>query len=167
VRYRANRACPVFMELAGLFRKTTGIAATLAGALQPLGDRIVFALVFGSVARGEESPTSDIDLLLVGELGFADAVQALHAAQASLGREINPVVYSEAEFARRVRKGESFIGEILSKPKLFVKGGEHDLGKLAGDTPAAKLRAQPGGRAAAARLGTAEPRRRKARSTNR
>ena len=42
VRYRANRECPVFPELAGLFRKTTGVAVTLADALQPVYRQQVF-----------------------------------------------------------------------------------------------------------------------------
>ena len=167
VRYRANRECPVFPELAGLFRKTTGLAVTLADALQPLGDHVALAIVFGSVARGEENAASDIDLLLVGDLGFAEAVKALHPAQTALRREINPVVYSPAELIRRVKKGDSFVGEILAKPKLFVKGALHDLGKLVGDTPVAKLHAKPGGRAAPAGRRAAQPHRRTARGVKR
>ena len=167
VRYRANRACPVFAELAGLFRKTTGLAVTLADALQPLDDHVALALVFGSVARGEETASSDVDLLLVGDLGFADAVKALHPAQAALGREINPVVYSAIELARRTRNGDSLIGGILANPKLFIKGTEHDLGKLVGDSPAAKLHAKPAGRATPARRSGTKPHRRQARSGER
>ena len=53
VLYQANRSCPVFAELAGLFRKTSGVADVLRSALAPLSAQIVLALVFGSVARGE------------------------------------------------------------------------------------------------------------------
>ena len=133
VRYRANRDCPLFEELASMFRKTHGAAAALREALAPLAGRIRLALMFGSMARGTQSAGSDIDLLVVGEVGFAELVQALYPAQEALGREINPVLYSSAEFAQRARQGEAFVREITGKPVLFLMGGKDDLGELAGD----------------------------------
>ena len=132
VRYRANRECPVYPELAGLIRKTGGAAIILADVLRTLNPGPQLALVFGSMARGEENARSDVDLLVVGDSAFADVVRALHPAQESLQREINPVVYNAAEFARRVAGKDSFVANILNHPKLFVIGTEHDLAKLAG-----------------------------------
>ena len=131
VRYRANRDCPVFPELAGLFRKTTGLANVLAEALQPCAGKIEAALVFGSVARGEETANSDVDLLIVGQVGFAEAVGTLHPAQAKLGREINPVVLSRVELQQRIRDKDHFIRQIFSQPTLPVIGDAHDLGQPA------------------------------------
>lgn len=133
VRYQANRECPVFDELAGLFRKTSGAAALIAEALQPLAERIGVAFVFGSVARGRDSANSDIDVLVLGEVGFTELVQALHPAQQALHREVNPVLYSPGEFAMRVQRGEAFARELLAKPKVFLIGSAHELGELAGD----------------------------------
>ena len=141
VHYRANRAHPLFEELAAIFRKTHGAAAVLRGALAPLGERIRVALVFGSVARGAQSAGSDVDLLVVGEVGFAELVQALYPAQEELHREINPVLYSPDEFARRARLGEAFLREITGKPMVFLMGDKDDLAELAGDrSPAAARR---------------------------
>jgi len=139
VRYRANRECPVFAELAGLFRKTTGLAGVLAEALHSLQPAPQLALVFGSIARGEESAGSDVDLLLIADCSFADAVRALHPAQAILQREINPVLYSTAEFGRRLGAREGFVLNILANPKLFIIGNAHDLGKLTGDSSPASI----------------------------
>lgn len=130
VRYQANQQCPAFPELASLLRKTTGAAQVLTEALTPLAPPL--ALIFGSVASGTETAHSDVDLLVIGELGFADVVRATHPAQAELGREINPVVYTAAEFQRRVRTGDPLVAEILAKPKLFLMGTDHDLSQLAG-----------------------------------
>lgn len=134
VRYQANRQCPVFDELAGLLRKTTGAVQVLGDALAPLAPPI--ALIFGSVAGGSETAGSDVDLLVIGDMGFADVVRAVHPAQAALGREVNPVVYSAAELRRRMQAGDPFVANILANPKLFLTGTEHDLGQFAGD-PAA------------------------------
>ncbi len=132
VRYRANRECPVYPELAGLIRKTGGAAIILADVLRTLNPGPHLALVFGSLARGEENARSDVDLLVISDAAFADVVRALHPAQEALQREINPVVYNAAEFARRVAGKDSFVANILSHPKLFVIGTEHGLAKLAG-----------------------------------
>lgn len=139
VRYRANRECPVFPELAGLFRKTSGAVGVLAEALRTLTPEPQLALVFGSLARGEENARSDIDLLVVGDNAFGDTVKALYPAQEQLQREINPVIYTGAEFMRRLNAREPFITQLIANPKLFVIGTEHDLGKLADDQAAASI----------------------------
>jgi predicted nucleotidyltransferase len=133
VRYGANRQCPIFPELAGILRKTAGLADVLKEALAGQSERIALALVFGSVARGEEGPRSDVDVLLVGEIGFAEAVAAMHAAQERIGREINPVVLSPSEFRNKAVNGDTFLAQVLNNEKLYLLGDEHDLGKLAGD----------------------------------
>ncbi len=130
VRYQANQQCPAFPELAGLLRKTTGAAQVLTDALAPLAPPL--ALIFGSVASGTETAHSDVDLLVISDLGFAEVVRATHLAQAELGREINPVVYTAAEFQRRAHTGDPLVADILAKPKLFLMGTDHDLSELAG-----------------------------------
>lgn len=93
-------------------------------------NQISLAFVFGLLARGEQQLSSDVDVMLVGSMGFADAVRMLHPVQNILRREINPVVYSPEEFQRRSTSGDSFIREVLSKPKLFIVGNEDELRKL-------------------------------------
>jgi len=70
---------------------------------------------------------NNVDIMLIGSLSFSDAVQALHSTQAVLQREVNPVVYSREEFERRIRNNDSFIKEVLGKPKLFIIGTENEL----------------------------------------
>ena len=133
VRYSANRDCPIFEELASILRKTSGLVDVLASALSGVEKNLALAFVFGSVARGEQQSNSDVDVMLVGSLSFADAVQVLHPAQATLQREINPVVYSLDEFRRRAASDDSFVREVLAKPKLFMVGNENELRKLTQD----------------------------------
>lgn len=139
VRYQANRECPVFAELAGLFRKTSGLVGVLAEALRSLHPAPELALVFGSLARGEENAGSDVDLLLISDCGFGDAIKVLHPAQTILQREINPVLYSATEFASRIEAKDGFVLNILANPKLFVIGTTNDLGKFAGDSSSASV----------------------------
>ena len=90
--YSADRASPVFKELAGILRKTSGMADVLAEALEPKSERIVAAFVFGSVARGAETAGSDVDVLILGSVGFGAVIDSLHETQKQLGREINAKV---------------------------------------------------------------------------
>lgn len=128
--YSANVQCPIFEELASIFRKTSGLVDVIAGALSSVKNQIQFAIVFGSVARGEQQSNSDIDVMVIGDIGFGDVVTLLHDSQAILKREINPVVYSMASFKSRVEKNDSFIQAVLNKPKLFIIGTEYELRQL-------------------------------------
>lgn len=137
VRYQANPSCPLFTDLAAIFRKTHGVVPALREALSPLDNGIALAWIFGSVAKGTETAGSDIDLLVLGDVGFADLVRTLHPLQESLQREINPVLYSTRELQARLQSGDAFARELLGKPKLLVKGDRDDIAKLVGDQPAA------------------------------
>lgn len=125
--YRANQQCPVFEEVASILRKTCGLADVLAEALLPLAKHIEAAFVFGSMASGKARTDSDIDLMLIGNAGFAETVQALYPLQEQLGREINPKLYTRPEWRLLVDQQGAFAREILDKPKLFIVGSEADL----------------------------------------
>lgn len=126
--YQANRDSPVFSELHGLVVKTSGLAGPLRAALSPLAKRIHAAFVYGSVAKGTDRAASDIDLMVIGdELDYADVFSALQAAEATLGRTVNPNVMSLAEW-RRKRKQEGFVSRIAGQPRLFLIGSDDELG---------------------------------------
>lgn len=132
VYFSANRESPVFDELQAIVRKTAGVADVVRAMLTPLIRRhIKLAFVYGSVARGRQTSESDIDLLAVGDVTLADLLPAVRSAEARLGREINPSVYTVREFRQKVRSGAPFIRRVIAGPKLFVIGDESVLGKLA------------------------------------
>ena len=127
--YSADRASPVFQELASILRKTSGVAEVLAGALAPAKSRIRFAFIYGSMARGQERAGSDVDLVVIGDIGFGEAVKLLHASQRVLGREVNPKVYSVKEWTAKRAARDAFLRDVLGKPKIFVIGTEDELEK--------------------------------------
>ncbi len=130
--YQANRQCPFYAELVGLIRKTSGLADVLRHALGGLAERIEVAFVHGSLARGTSTSESDVDLIVVGGVGFGEVVATLGQAQESLSREINPTVYSPQEFRQKVLSKHHFVCAVLADEKIFVVGGPDELGKLAG-----------------------------------
>jgi predicted nucleotidyltransferase len=128
VRYRANRASPIYPELAGIFRKTAGMADLLREALSPAAARIDAAFVFGSMARGEETPGSDVDVFVVGKVKFPEVVERLSPLRERLGREVNPVVVTRQEFNRQREARDRFLERVMREPRLFVIGSDDDLG---------------------------------------
>lgn len=136
VRYQLDRNCPIHEELAGIFRKTTGLADVLREALSSLSSRIRLAFIFGSVAMGAEKSGSDVDVLVVGAASFAAVVEALQPMRERLGRDVNPVVMTKAEFRVKLVRGDRFLSRVSREPKLFLIGDASDFAELAEDRAA-------------------------------
>ncbi len=126
--YQANAASPVFAELRGLVLKTVGLADVLRAALAPLAGQITMAFVYGSVARREDTAASDVDVLIVSDaLGYAEVFGALESAAQTLGRTINPTLYTRAELARRRAQDNAFVTRVLDQPRIWLMGDEEVL----------------------------------------
>lgn len=126
--YRANAASPLFSELRNIVLKTVGLAEPLRDALKPVASAIRAAFVYGSVAKVTDQAGSDIDLMVVSDsLTYGEVFGVLERASRTLGRPVNPTVYSRAEFSKRARDGNAFLVRVLEQPKLWVIGSEDDL----------------------------------------
>jgi predicted nucleotidyltransferase len=132
VFYRANRDAPIFPEMQTLVNKTVGVFNMLRSGLQPLSKQIAVAFVYGSVARQAEMANSDIDLMVVGKASVDDILSHLSSVEKSLGRPINPTVYSASEFKRKLVDGNHFLNAVLKGPKVFLVGDDDELGKVGG-----------------------------------
>ena len=120
--YQANSSAPIFAELRALIRKIAGAADLLRSGLAPLSASIERAFIYGSVARGEELASSDIDLMVVGSVSFLDVVSAVSSLQEVLGREINPTVFSSEEYHRRLAAGDHFLSQVQAGDQINVLG---------------------------------------------
>ncbi|HBB9122819.1 nucleotidyltransferase domain-containing protein [Serratia marcescens] len=127
--YQANVDCLIFPELAAIFRKVCGPAECLRQTLAAFGEAIERAFIFGSVASGKATAASDIDVLIVGKLSFAEVIQAVYPLQATLGREINPKLYSPEEWRAALAENSAFIQDIMQKPQLWIAGDKDDAGQ--------------------------------------
>ena len=130
VYYQANSKSPVFTELKSLITKTAGVGDTLRNILTPLIDRLNIALIYGSIASGKEKRDSDIDLLIIGKVTFAEVVAELQLAQEQLGREINPTVYPVDEFTAKLAENHHFLRDVLGGPRMFLIGDENELKRM-------------------------------------
>ena len=126
--YRANSNSPIYAELRGIALKTFGVTDVLLEALVPLAKKIRLAFIYGSLAKGTDTAASDIDLMVVSDsLTYAEVFGALEPATVTLGRTVNPSVYTQKELARRVKEGNAFVKRVLAQPKLWLIGGDDDL----------------------------------------
>lgn len=126
--FRANAAHPLFADLRQLVLKTAGLREVLADALRDVPG-IELAFVFGSLAAGTGKAGSDVDLLVIGDAGLRALAPRLRPAAERLGREINPVTMTAAEFIRD-RTKKPFLRDVLAKDKLFLKGNSDELARL-------------------------------------
>ena len=126
--YQANADAPVFTELRGLVLKTMGLADVLRTALAPITPQIEQAFVYGSVAAQQDTAASDIDVMIVSkDLGYADVFGALESATATLGRKVNPTLYTPAELAGRISQDNAFVTRTLQRPKIWLIGNEEQF----------------------------------------
>ena len=128
LHYQANLQNPVYAELAGLVRKTFGIADVLREALKSLDEQIELAFVYGSIAKETATAASDIDLLILSQsLSYAAIMTELTGVEEQLGRPINPSIYTSEQIQSRLKEGKAFMTRVLSQPKIWVKGADDEL----------------------------------------
>jgi predicted nucleotidyltransferase len=124
--YEANRDHPLYPEIHSLVLKTVGLLQVFREALihEP---SVKIAFIFGSLARREEDGKSDVDLMVIGDLGMRRLTNLLSGVSNKISREINSHVLTQKEFLKRKSDQDHFLGQILDSPKLFIIGNEDDL----------------------------------------
>jgi len=120
VVYRLNPDCPIYEDLQQIVRKTLGLAGILRSALEPLSDQIDCAYIYGSHASSEARIDSDIDLMVVGIVSLRELSSPLREAGRSLHREINPTLYTAADYEEERSKSDSFVSRIHAGPRIDV-----------------------------------------------
>ncbi len=123
--FQANPRCPVFNELCAMVRKTVAVAEPVRQALAPLAEGIALALIYGSVAKGADTASSDIDLLVVADkLTLESLYSTLAPVETGLARKISPTLYATAEFEGRRAAGNPFLTRVMESEHLVLIGDE-------------------------------------------
>ncbi|PXF62466.1 transcriptional regulator [Kangiella spongicola] len=123
--YSANHKSPVYAELRSIAMKTFGLANVLSESITPIIDELEFAFTYGSVAKGSDHASSDIDVLLVGvDLGYSQVMELFIDAEERLARTINPTILSDEEFTQRLESKQNFISKVIEQPKIWIMGKE-------------------------------------------
>jgi len=123
-----NTRHALYPEIRSLILKTIGIEGVLRNLLQKF-KQIRLALIYGSFARGEEKGESDIDLMIVADGTLEKFYAALSKLESRFNREINTTAYSAAELKDKIRSKDTFVNEVLHRPKIILKGELNEFQK--------------------------------------
>lgn len=127
VCYRPDRSAPVFSELRSLVLKTSGLAYVLTQALGAVSASIDAAFVHGSIASGEATAASDVDLFVVGDVDDLALHEAVQAAERTLARPVNYTLMSADEFTERITEPDGFVRRVLDSPRIPLIGDVVDV----------------------------------------
>lgn len=126
--YRVNRQSPIFEDIQALIFKTEGLVEPLRKALKPYSSKIQVAFVYGSVAKGTDTASSDIDLMIIGkDLTYSEVYSALRKAEKVLLRPVNPNLMDVSEWRSRLTHKNPFLAKIAQGRNLFIIGTKDDL----------------------------------------
>lgn len=128
--YGVNKGFLLYEELRSIFLKTKGVVSILKKVLSKEKD-IDFAFLYGSLASGEETAKSDIDLMVIGKIPLEHLLKILREPERILAREINPSLYDFSEIKKRVKENDPFIIEVLKGPRILLEGDEDGLREIA------------------------------------
>lgn len=124
--YSLNTDFILYPELKSIFLKTRGIVAVLSHALATVHG-IEYAFIYGSVAAGDETARSDVDLMIVGDISLEELIIMLRVPEDMLGREINPSLYTMEEIKNRIQNNDPYIVKVMEGPKIMIIGEENEL----------------------------------------
>ncbi len=124
--YSLNKSFPLYEELKRIVSKTIGIEHTLREGLKGI-KRIGIGIIYGSVASGEDTGNSDVDVLLIGNPDMDDLVNTIQGIEKQVGRDINYVLYTPEEYGLKKKAENTFIMDVLRNPKIYIIGSEDGL----------------------------------------
>lgn len=88
--------------------------ATLRETIRTVtGTEVAAVILFGSIARGQATPESDIDLAVIAPRRWDKRVDLEDEVRTRLGNECDVLVFTAAEFGRLASSGEPVVGDIL------------------------------------------------------
>lgn len=102
------------------------ITALRAAIGEAIDSEVHAVVVFGSVALGEASSDSDIDLAVIAAPAWDKRIELQDTVRVRLGNRCDVLVFTEAELSRLAAAGEPVVREILrdgvaligSKPRV-------------------------------------------------
>jgi predicted nucleotidyltransferase len=89
-----------------------------------------FGFIYGSIAKGAHTSSSDLDIFLIGNLTLHDVSKFMSHLGRELFREVNIVIYTPEEMHAAIEQENSFILEVIKSPKIWLFGSKNEFEKL-------------------------------------
>ncbi len=135
--YSINIQHPLFEDLKNIFLKTIGLKDVIKNYLDAFTSEIIFAFIYGSMAKGNAAAESDVDLMIIGNLSTRKVSGSMLQAGNELKREVNFSIFSLNEFKDRLKNNDHFISTIMKEPKIFIIKDSDEFERLAKERMAA------------------------------
>lgn len=128
VLYRLERASSIWDDLKRIFLKTESIGQVIREGLDGDNKEIKYAAIYGSVAKGTEMTTSDVDMLVIGDGVDDDSLlNSIAKIEKKIGREINISTWTEKEFKKKSSEKIPLLKEILKTPVIMIVGDKDEF----------------------------------------
>mgnify|MGYP001594463135 FL=1 len=121
-----NNKCNYLEDLKNIFIKTDSIIYPIKEALK--SNKIKYAFLFGSFARGDYQEESDVDLMIIGDIKLSEVINFINPVDDNIKRNINPVVWTTETLINE--KNSGFIKDIFKKGIIMIKGDKNELRKI-------------------------------------
>ncbi len=119
--FSLNKKHPLYKEFKSIIFKTVGVQGTLKEIVNNT-EGIMLSFIYGSFAKDRQNSSSDIDLLIVGNPKEDNLMKKIESLEKKLLREINYNIYQKREFSDKIKKKDSFILNIIKRPKIMLRG---------------------------------------------
>jgi predicted nucleotidyltransferase len=127
--YILNNEHPWIPALRMLLERSIGSLNILQKTLSRLNG-VEVAFVFGSYATSEQSPESDIDLMVIGDQTLMTLVEPISEVEKKVGREVSIVAYTPDEWRKAFEERSHFVVSMMEAPKTFLVGNQLKLDKI-------------------------------------
>jgi len=121
--FSINKSNIILNELRQIFLKTDYLGELIRKELK---DRVKYAFIYGSFAKGEENESSDIDLFVIGGMKEDDLIRIIQKLEKTTNREINYALWSENTFNQRA-KSHHLLKTIKKSKIIMLIGNETEL----------------------------------------
>ncbi|MCW4013058.1 MAG: nucleotidyltransferase domain-containing protein [Candidatus Bathyarchaeota archaeon] len=122
---QVNKETPYYEDLRNLIMKTTGIANIIQNHVKH--PEIAYLLIFGSIASGKDTPESDIDLMIIGDISEKELIEEADEIEKNIGREINYILWTHTEFEKKIKEKNHILIDVAEKPIIMLKGSEDEF----------------------------------------
>lgn len=128
--YKADRHHIAFDEMLQLTIQAKIFSDMFKEDLEYLSGKVDFGFIYGSVAKGSNTPESDIDILFVGNLTYDDIGSFMFKLGQELVQEVNIIIFSSKEMSKLIAAENSFITNVLQEPKIWLFGDKSEFKEI-------------------------------------
>ncbi len=124
--FSLNPHSAIIPELRSILLKTVAAGDHVRESLGDL-EGIKLAFIFGSFANGEVDASSDLDIMLIGDIDLAKISPVIDQLEIMLARDVNYILLTENEWNSRLEDEDPFVINVRNEQKIMLIGTQDDL----------------------------------------